>query len=177
MIYKLPVSVLLALVGITTAQIPKPVLLRDINTTPFKGPASSPTPKTWDSRFAQTANKVLFFQADDGTGKTGIELYTATLIRGSARMVKDIFPGPRSSSPNYLTTVGNKVFFQADDGKNGVEPWVSDGTTAGTFMLTNYGTTSNQSGSMFFPIAMGSSCYYSTSTNSVSYTHLRAHET
>ncbi|MBP6455384.1 MAG: T9SS type A sorting domain-containing protein [Chitinophagaceae bacterium] len=36
-----------------------------------------------------------------------------------------------------LIVGGNKIYFFASDGLNGVEPWVSDGTTAGTFMLKN----------------------------------------
>jgi ELWxxDGT repeat protein len=34
-----------------------------------------------------------------------------------------------------------RVFFQANDGTNGLQPWVSDGTAAGTFMLKNINPT------------------------------------
>src|SRR5690606_7305836 len=34
-----------------------------------------------------------------------------------------------------LVNVGNKWFFSAVDGEHGREPWVSDGTPEGTFML------------------------------------------
>lgn len=50
-------------------------------------------------------------------------------------MVKDINPGSVNSSPLILYPVGGKLFFSASDGVNGSEPWVSDGTAAGTFML------------------------------------------
>jgi len=52
-----------------------------------------------------------------------------------AVMVKDIYPGITSSSPNYLTEVNGELYFVANDGKNGAELWKSDGTAAGTVML------------------------------------------
>ncbi len=51
-------------------------------------------------------------------------------------LIKDINPGSSHSNPLYLTTFQNGVFFIADDGVNGQESWISNGTEAGTFMLT-----------------------------------------
>jgi ELWxxDGT repeat protein len=39
-----------------------------------------------------------------------------------------------------MTEALGKLFFQASDGINGSEPWVSDGTSSGTFMLRNINT-------------------------------------
>ena len=50
-------------------------------------------------------------------------------------MVKDIYSGSGSSSPDYLTAVGNTLYFRATDGTNGVELWKSDGTASGTVMV------------------------------------------
>ena len=50
-------------------------------------------------------------------------------------MVKDIKPSFDDSSPLILYPAGGKLFFSASDAVNGAEPWVSDGTAAGTFML------------------------------------------
>jgi ELWxxDGT repeat protein len=50
-------------------------------------------------------------------------------------MIKDIYPGTTSSSPYRLKVLDSKLYFAANDGKSGVEPWVSDGTAAGTFRL------------------------------------------
>ena len=50
-------------------------------------------------------------------------------------LVADIRPGSQSSGPRFLTAVGDRVFFQANDGTNGIELFVSDGTTAGTRMV------------------------------------------
>jgi ELWxxDGT repeat protein len=53
-------------------------------------------------------------------------------------MVKDITPegvDVGSDWPQALTAVGNLLYFRANDGIHGQEPWVSDGTSAGTRML------------------------------------------
>lgn len=55
----------------------------------------------------------------------------------SPELIKDINPGSSHSNPLYLTAFQNGVFFIADDGVNGQEPWISDGTEEGTFMLTD----------------------------------------
>src|SRR4051812_25865430 len=47
----------------------------------------------------------------------------------------DLQPGSSSSGPSDITVCNNLLFFQAGDSIHGREPWVSDGTPAGTFML------------------------------------------
>src|SRR5690606_18351868 len=51
--------------------------------------------------------------------------------------VKDIHSGPESSSPDAFMTVGSKVFFVAYTMEAGRELWVTDGSAAGTFMLSD----------------------------------------
>ena len=53
----------------------------------------------------------------------------------SPTLVQDIRPGSEGSYPQNFLPLGNKVFFVANNGVNGNEPWVSDGTTAGTMIL------------------------------------------
>lgn len=50
-------------------------------------------------------------------------------------MVKDINPGAGDASPVGFFPIAGKLVFFANDGLSGTEPWVSDGTVAGTFQL------------------------------------------
>ena len=53
----------------------------------------------------------------------------------TAHLLKDIAPGPRSSTPTDLTTVDRTTFFTADDGTHGIELWKTNGTATGTSMV------------------------------------------
>lgn len=80
------------------------------------------------------AGSVMFLLAGDAAH--GIELWRSDGTREGTAMVKDIAPGPQSSSPSNLVTVGERPFFIADDQtSHGQELWVSDGTAAGTHMV------------------------------------------
>ncbi len=57
-----------------------------------------------------------------------------TFAQGTV-LVKDIWPGFTGSIPVFIGEVNDKVIFHAQDGLHGAEPWVTDGTEAGTFML------------------------------------------
>ena len=70
--------------------------------------------------FLTNANSTLFFSV--GRDK----LYKHTT--GAPVLVKTVEPG--NFGP--FAAVGSKVFFTADNGVNGVQLWVSDGTSAGT---------------------------------------------
>jgi ELWxxDGT repeat protein len=88
--------------------------------------------------FAGTPGGRLYFAA--GTADAGLELWTSDGTPEGTRLVKDIWPGPGgsgpgSSDPSLLATFGERCFFRADNGVSGIEPWVSDGTEAGTFLL------------------------------------------
>ncbi len=60
-------------------------------------------------------------------------------------LLKDINPGPGSTSISYMTPLGDKVIFQAIVPGAGSGPWVTDGTAEGTFLLKNM---TGQSGPM-----------------------------
>jgi ELWxxDGT repeat protein len=102
-------------------------LVKDLNTTTpmISGISYMPTPVS--------AGATVFFTDNDG--RTGDELWKLDTATGTATLVKDICPGPCSSSPLWLTALGNLVFFQANDGVHGAELWRTDGTEAGTFLL------------------------------------------
>jgi ELWxxDGT repeat protein len=49
--------------------------------------------------------------------------------------VKDINPGPGSSSPRELVVVGDALYFRANDGTSGGELWASWGSEYNTQMV------------------------------------------
>jgi ELWxxDGT repeat protein len=51
--------------------------------------------------------------------------------------VKDINPGPEGSGLSGFTPFNGKLYFGAGKAENGNEPWVSDGTAAGTLLLAD----------------------------------------
>ena len=75
----------------------------------------------------------------------GRELWVTDGTVGGTHIVKDIHRGegdafPLQFRPFYrppvaMQSAGNLLFFAADDGVHGMEPWRSDGTEGGTFLL------------------------------------------
>ncbi|MFN7560765.1 MAG: beta strand repeat-containing protein, partial [Prosthecobacter sp.] len=66
-----------------------------------------------------------------------------------------------SSSITSLTNVNGTLFFAANDGTNGTELWKSDGTSAGTVMVSNINATAGASSSPANLLAIGSTLYFS----------------
>jgi ELWxxDGT repeat protein len=66
-------------------------------------------------------------------------------------LVKDINPGIASSGPSTITVFNGKAYFQVNDGVHGHEPWVTDGTEAGTHLLAdiNPGTPGSEAREFF----------------------------
>lgn len=106
-------------------------LVADIN----PGPGSSnPSRPAW----IQGGNTFLF-SADDGAH--GAELWESDGTAPGTRLVKDINPGPIGSDPAHLTEVVSLTFarfyFSADDGTRGRELWGTNGTAAGTTIVSD----------------------------------------
>lgn len=70
---------------------------------------------------------------------TGKELYLSDGTLVGTTIIKDIYAGASSGIPSGFSgsyvVLNNKVYFEAEDGSTGREPYVSDGTFAGTSML------------------------------------------
>ncbi len=100
-------------------------LVKNIN------PASNSNPTGFVS-----LNGKLVFLADDGTH--GFELWTSDGTAQNTNFLLDINPGSGSASyalykSNAICT--DQLFFDADNGGNNIEPWVTDGTAAGTHLI------------------------------------------
>jgi len=101
-----------------------------------------PGPAGSSPRWLTVCNNRLFFTATDGT--SGIELWIAEPVSGRVRLVADIAQGASSSAPSFLVCAKDKVYFRANDGNgaggHGDELWESDGTGAGTKLVSDIRT-------------------------------------
>lgn len=83
---------------------------------------------------------ILLFQGDAGQG-LGSELYRSLPVVSSTTLIANLHEYlPGETQPTQISAfsvIGDKVYFGANDGVNGIEPWVSDGTAAGTQLLGN----------------------------------------
>ena len=107
-------------------------LVKDINA--VGGGGGQPTLSSNPSGFIQVGSLV-FFTANDGIH--GEELWKTSGSSGSTVMVKDITVGTDSTLIDDMIVYNGKLYFTAynvTDFK--VNLWVSDGTTAGTTMIT-----------------------------------------
>jgi ELWxxDGT repeat protein len=89
--------------------------------------AASELPR--DARLAVLGTAV-HFPAGVGSRK-GVELWSSRGAPANTIELKNIH-ATGSSAPRGLTTIGNLVWMQAHDGVVGRDPWVTDGTHAGT---------------------------------------------
>ncbi|HYI21786.1 MAG TPA: ELWxxDGT repeat protein [Candidatus Limnocylindrales bacterium] len=104
-------------------------MLADIMT----GPDGS-EPRPWNSE-GLVGGKILFQATDLASGR---ELWATDGTPAGTDFVEDINPGPLADSgdaSNFNDLVGGKLYFIVDDGTHGEEPWISDGTAAGTKLL------------------------------------------
>ena len=111
------------------------VLVKDINTGTGSGISDT------KGRFCAVGG-TLFFAANSGT--TGLELWKSDGTTAGTVLVKDINTSAGAGGMNTAVvdaqaSVNGLLVFNADDGASGEEPWVSNGTTAGTVTLKNIG--------------------------------------
>ena len=125
------------------------VSLGDFNTRPN----GSRTDNFYPRNFVDIGGKVLF-NADGTT--SGDELWVTDGTTAGTQLLIDINPGltggyPNGSYAQGLTLIGNRVYFFASDGIRGYEPWVTDGTSAGTTLLGDINAGGGSSESDFSP--------------------------
>lgn len=114
-------------------------------------------------------NGILYFDAYDSAH--GLELWRSDGTVAGTYMVRETWPGPRGNGDgkiitNYLPlVVGNLLVLTRTDGIHGQEPWVSDGTGPGTFMVQdiNPGSASSESNQY---VQAGSRIFFTAYTDS-----------
>jgi len=108
-------------------------LLRDIN------PGTADSAPTAFVDFDSGAD--ILFRADDGTA--GAELWKTDGTTAGTVLVKDINPGAARSDVQPLASMGSganqRMLLSVPFGTGGSNPWISDGTAAGTTLLRTIG--------------------------------------
>ncbi len=88
-------------------------------------------------KFAVFNNTLYFFAS---TTAEGAELWKSDGTNAGTVLVKDIDPGSQSSynaNQTYFFASNNILYFDANDGTHGTELWKTDGTNAGTVMVSD----------------------------------------
>jgi len=106
------------LLGATVGAAATPVLLRDVNTFPNV---------TFTQQFVATGGK-LFFPMGGPAGNDVLAVIDAT---ADTLRTFDVRPG------FYMIPFGGSVIFDGSTDAHGTEPWISDGTVAGTHELAD----------------------------------------
>ena len=132
-----------------------------------------PLAPIWTWTFGMTpAGGGVFFPAQ--TPETGVEFWYTDGTPANTGIIRDIDPGPADSlgtqgGPRYAATAGGRLVFEANDGVHGTEPWVTDGTAAGTRMLADIRPGSAGS-AMGQPFAMNGGVYFMAVNGSGNFT-------
>jgi ELWxxDGT repeat protein len=108
----------------------------------------------------ENINGKIVFGASDGT--TGIELWASDGTAGGTQLLKDIFPGTSGSLGNYFMAsdaINGYIYFGADNGTVGRELWATDGTSSGTFLVSDIWQGINGSSPWGFHIFNGNLYY------------------
>ncbi len=86
-----------------------------------------------DFRLLAVGDKLFF----TGNGALGAELYVTDGTVSGTQLVLDIRPGGTSSRPDNFYTDGTYLYFTIESGDDDEAVWISDGTAAGTFALSD----------------------------------------
>jgi trimeric autotransporter adhesin len=81
-------------------------------------------------------NNILYFSAEESPG-SGTELWKSDGTSAGTVLVKDIYPGTNSGSPEHLFNYNGTLYFTAFTATQGRKLWKSDGTAAGTVLISD----------------------------------------
>ncbi len=87
------------------------------------------------------------------TDTHGYELWVSDGTPGGTKLFMDLYGGDVSGNPSYLQRIGDKIWFSASsgpDGRGGAEPWVTDGTIAGTRRVSDVRVGTSSSSPRYF---------------------------
>ncbi|HSP13596.1 MAG TPA: Ig-like domain repeat protein [Thermoanaerobaculia bacterium] len=99
-------------------------------------PAGSRTlPGTFALRGGAAIGERIVYAATDATN--GMELWVSDGTADGTNLLRDIYPGTRSSGPGGFLAADGRVYFFATDDQHGTEPWVTDGTAEGTKLVAD----------------------------------------
>jgi ELWxxDGT repeat protein len=114
---------------------------------------------------------------------TGYELWRTDGTAAGTRLVTDLAPGatdgmpgagplaPTFETPLRAIALGERLLFSANDGVSGGEPWVSDGSAAGTQKLaeTLAGNNDSESGPSTFAVRGGHAYFFARTSTSLTF--------
>lgn len=107
----------------------------------------------------------LFVSANDAVH--GRELFTTT---GSGEsLLVDLNPGANSGNPTSVVVAGSTAYFIADDGTHGSEMYRSDGTAAGTSLVSDLWPGSGAGAQAGISVVLGNRVYFTGSTSDVTF--------
>lgn len=115
-----------------------------------------------------TANEILWFIAQDDVH--GAEMWVSDGTVAGTSIVKDIGPGSGGISiidgnDDYQVDGRDVIFLSLSDGTHGYEPWITDGTSAGTFLLKDINPNGDSNPNSFG--AVSGSFYFSADNGSI----------
>jgi len=109
-------------------------------------------------------NGRLYFSGKTAATDPGYELYATDGTSAGTVLVKTI-NATSDALPENFATINGKLLFWATDGVNGTEPWISDGTTAGTQMLLAITSGGKNSATGDAPFVVQNMLYFSALAN------------
>ena len=92
-------------------------------------------------------------------------LFLSQMSNAQVDLVKDIQSGSTGSTISGITEFNGKLYFRANDGSTGFELWKSDGTSAGTLLVSDFVSGGNFVGSPPFFTILGSKLYFFGNAN------------